>query len=212
MVFLRSVVVMMLVNCGSAAMAAAAPRESASVVSIRIHDYSRAHARHLQQAQRLVSEAYARIGVRLDWRVLVRPSELEAGRGRWPKDGPTFVTVVILSTAMANRVNLPEGIAGYAPITRENGGRIAFVVGDRTRAIAARGRVAHSRVLAGVIAHELAHLLMPERSHSSEGVMRANWSPPEFRYIQLERFSEIEAASIREMARKMNGGPSSLAD
>ncbi len=208
---LRSVVVMMLVSCASPARAAA-PRELESVVSIRIHDYSKTSSRQLQQAQRVVSEAYARIGVRLEWRARIRPADIEAGRGAWPKDEIAFVTVVILSTTMADRLDLPPGVAGYAPITRERGGRIAYVVGDRTRLIARRGRVAQSSVLAGVIAHELAHLLMPARSHSNEGVMRANWDPPDFKYIDQERFSDVEAASIRQMARKMSSGPSGLAD
>jgi hypothetical protein len=211
---LRSVVVMMLVSCASPASPAraASPREPESVVSIRIHDYSKTSSRQLQRAQRVVSEAYARIGVRLDWRARIRPAEIEAGRGAWPRGDVAFVTVVILSPAMADRLDLPPGIAGYAPITRERGGRIAYVVGDRTRLIARRGRVAQSSVLAGVIAHELAHLLMPARSHSTEGVMRANWDPPDFKYITQERFSDIEAASIRQAARRMSSGPSGLAD
>ena len=210
MLCLRSVVVMMLVSCASPAIAA--PREMASVVSIRIHDYSQAPSRQLQQAQRLVSDTYERIGVRLDWRVRIRPAEVDAGRGVWPTDGVPSVTVVILSPAMADRLNLPVGVAGYAPITRERGGRVAYVVGDRVRTIASQGHVPRSSVLAGVIVHELAHLLMPARSHSNEGVMRANWNPPEFRYIDQERFSDVEAASIRQMVRKMSGGPSGLAD
>lgn len=47
---------------------AAQPRESMSVVSIRVHDYAQTDRGHLQQAAREVSCIYEHIGVRLDWR------------------------------------------------------------------------------------------------------------------------------------------------
>ena len=182
-------------------------------MSIRIHDYSKIVIVDSSSGpQRRVSETYAQIGVRIDWRARIRPAEIEAGRGAMAE---RRCRVCHRGHPVAGDGGSPEpatGIAGYAPITRERGGRIAYVVGDRTRLIARRGRVAQSSVLAGVIAHELAHLLMPPRSHSTEGVMRANWDPPDFKYITQERFSDIEAASIRQAARRMSSGPSGLAD
>jgi Zn-dependent protease with chaperone function len=206
----RSIVSMMLV-CGAVSAQAATTRDAMSVVSIRVHDYALIEGRQLQQAERQVSDTYARIGVRLDWRGVVRPADVEAGKATWPTD-VTTLTVVVLTAEMAERLNAPENVAGYAPINRERGGRVAFVFGDRARAIALAGGVEQSNVLAGVIAHELAHLLMPERSHSADGVMRADWNPGEFRRFHRQRFSDAEAVSIRQMVRMMGGSPSRVAD
>lgn len=208
----RRSVLMLLLLGGAPAALTAAPRESMSAVSVRIHDYSRFEEQQLHQAQRQVSDTYTQIGVRLDWRTIVRPADIEAGTGEWPGDPQATVTIVVLSEEMAARLRIAPQVAGYAPITREHGGRIAFVIGPRTRAIAEDGRVAPSQVLAGIISHELAHLLMPERSHSPMGLMRAHWTPAEFRLVRQKHFSTAEASAIRQSIRLIGGGPSRVAD
>jgi hypothetical protein len=207
-----SVFVMLMLVCCVRSIAAASPPAADCAVSIRIHDYAHIEARQLQYAERQVSDAYTRIGVRLDWRRAVRPSEIEAGRGRWPDDA-AFFTIVVLAPEMANKLALPSEVAGYAPITREHGGRVAYVLGGRTRDIAAAGGTDHATVLAAVIAHELAHLLMPARSHSPDGVMRALWNPAEFQRFYRERFSVAEGDSIRKAVVALRGGsPFRVAD
>lgn len=67
-------------------------------------------------------------------------------------------------------------------------------------------------VLAGIISHEVAHLMMPERSHSTMGLMRAQWTPAEFRRIRQTQFSTAEASAIRQSVRLLDGGPSRVAD
>lgn len=204
----RSLVSMLLVL--SAGPAAATPREPVGAVTVRIHDYSRVERHQLQQAERHVADTYARIGVTLDWRPLVRPTDIGDSRS-WPTDS-SDITIVVLSATMAARLRVRPDVAGYAPIARDRGGRIAFVLGDRTRRIAVDGHVDHASVLAGVIAHELAHLLMPQRSHSAIGVMRPRWNPAEFRTMWRRGFTDAEAASIRQMVVAMRGAQLRVAD
>lgn len=211
MLFRRSVLMLLLLGAAPVA-ATAVPRESMSAVSIRIHDYSGFDAQQLQQAQRQTSDTYTKIGVRLDWRTVVRPAEIEAGSGVWPADPQATLTIVVLSDEMAGRLRIPPEIAGYAPVSRERGGRIAFVIGPRTRHIAAQGHADPSSVLAGIISHEVAHLMMPERSHSTMGLMRAHWTPAEFRRVRQKQFSTAEASAIRQSIRLLDGGPSRVAD
>jgi len=208
----RSIVLLMMLVCWAGSTVAASPREAMGAVSIRIYDYAQIDRRQLQRAQRRVSAIYEEIGVRIDWRAAVKPSEIEGGREQWPHDPPAHVTVVVLASAMGRRFNLRGDVAGYAPITRERGGRVAYIFGERTRAIAAEAIVDQSDVLAGVIAHELAHLLMPQRSHSRDGVMRPNWTPAEFKALNRERFSASEADSIRQTVQAMGATPSRVAD
>jgi hypothetical protein len=210
MFYRRPMITMMLMCCAVCAQAAS-PGEATSAVTIRIHDYAGTDTEQLQRAEEQVSDTYASIGVRLDWRTIVRPAAVEAGKASWPPD-VTAITIVVLAADMARRLHLPLDVAGYAPITREHGGRVAFVMGARTRDIAEGGNAPHAQVLAGVISHELAHLLMPERSHSSAGVMRARWRPWEFRDVDRQRFSASEASAIRQMVRTMGGNQSRVAD
>jgi len=209
MLRLRSVVTMMLL--GGAVCAHAAPRETGTAVSIRIHDYSSIDERQLQEAERQVQDAYARIGVRIEWRPVLRPAEAEGGRAAWPA-GLTAVTVVVLTPEMAARMHVPAGVAGYAPVSREHGGRIAFVLGARTKAIADEGDVEQSSVLAGVMTHELAHLLMPARAHSADGMMRARWKPELFGRLDRQRFTAAEADAIRRSVRALGGDSLLVAD
>lgn len=208
----RSLVLLMMLVCRAGFADEASPRAAMDAVSIRIYDYAHVDSRQLQQAEQRVSAIYEQIGVRVDWRAAVKPWEIESGRGQWPHDAAADVTLVVLAPAMVQRLGVQNDVAGYAPITRERGGRVAYVFGERTRAIAAEAMVDESEVLAGVVAHELAHLLMPQRSHSRDGVMRPQWSPAEFRALDKERFSTSEADLIRRTVQSMGGTRSRVAD
>lgn len=191
---------------------AAAPHETPRTVSARIYDYAHFDQHQLQRAQRQVSETYAAAGVNLEWRRTVSPDLIEAGKGRWPSDGVTTISVVVLAPHMEARFGALPSVAGYAPITRDAGGRIAYVLGGRARGIAVDGKVELWVVLAGVITHEVAHLLMPEREHSQDGVMRAHWDPTEFKRVPGQRFSEDEALSLKRTVSSLEGPTARVAD
>jgi hypothetical protein len=44
-----------------------------------------------------------------------------------------------------------------------------------------RTRLASNNLLAVAIAHELGHMLMPERAHAKRGVMEESWTDADFR-------------------------------
>jgi hypothetical protein len=207
---LGAAVMVLVLGCAGVAQAGV-PRESLGAVSVRIHDYATIERSQVQQAERMVSDSFDRIGVQVDWRPVAQPVEIAAGRGTWPID-TTSLTVVLLTPAMGARLALPEGVAGYAPLSRAEGGRVAFVLADRTARIAQAAGVEQGRVLAGVISHELAHLLMPGRSHSAEGLMRAQWSTLTFRRVERERFTAADADAIRRTVRDMRGPVARVGD
>jgi predicted SprT family Zn-dependent metalloprotease len=82
---------------------------------------------------------------------------------------------------------------------------VAFAVADRSRDIADLARVSLPHVLVGVIAHELAHLLMPRRGHSPSGILHARWRPDEFRVLPRHPFTGEEATEIRRSVAAMSG-------
>lgn len=184
---------------------AATSSEPASTVSIRIHDYARVDGKQIQRAQQQVADMYGRIGVLIDWRAPVRPRDIKPGLAEMLRNHDSSITVVLISGEMAGRVRVPANVAGYAATDGQAIGRIAFIVADRTERIAWRGQVDHPQVLAGVIAHELAHLLMPGRAHSRAGIMRPVWAPAEFKDARHRLFSDEEAGSIRRSVAGIAG-------
>jgi hypothetical protein len=176
--------------------ALADPAAHGSTFSIRVHNYAEIDEQQLLDAQRDVSDAYARCGVRAEWRTTVHPARVAEGREHWPTDPEGTLTLIVITEAMAARSEVKPHVAGYAATNGRGHGTIAFVVGDRTAAIAARARVGHARVLAAVMTHELAHLLMP-RAHGRKGVMRARWAASDFAGQRFGRFSTAEANRIQ---------------
>ncbi len=205
MVFLPAfVLALSLVGADPAAPAAA--ELVSRTVSVRIHDYANLGEQELIEAQRLVSAIYESVGVRLDWRSPVRPADVEHGLRRWPSDGAPALTILAITSGRSRRLGIKAGVAGYAAVTRDRGGRLCFIVADRTAATARRAGLAHPRVLSSVIAHELAHLLMPNRSHSRSGIMRPRWDPWEFAETLSHAFSTDEARDIRTTVARIAAG------
>jgi hypothetical protein len=180
-------------------------------ISIRVHDYAGLDEDDLSAAQAEVSAIFATAGVHFDWRVAVRPDEVRRGIAKWPSDAASRLQVLIVNSDRARGVGMREDVAGYAAVTSKAGGHLAFVVADRTKMIAEGGKVPHSRVLALVMAHELAHLFMPSRPHAVAGIMRARWKPAEFRFLERP-FSRAEAGEIRQAVSVLTGAANTIAD
>ena len=204
MVFLPALVLAL--SLGAEPAAPAAAELASRTVSVRIHDYAQLDEQELIEAERLVSAIYAAVGVLLDWRAPVQPGEVERGLRTWPTDGAPALTILAITSGMSRRLGVQKGVAGYAAVSRDHGGRLCFVVADRTAATARRADLAHTRVLSSVIAHELAHLLMPNRSHSRRGIMRPLWDPWEFAETLTHAFSNDEARDIRTTVARMAAG------
>jgi hypothetical protein len=85
---------------------------------------------------------------------------------------------------------------GYAVAGPEGGG-LATVFYDRVETFAKGENL--SRVLGYAIAHEIGHILLGQSSHSSAGLMQANWSQKDFmpaHHDQMQ-FTPEEAQSMR---------------
>lgn len=189
-----------------------AQNSKGQAISVRIYDYDATNPDQIRLAQRDVTQTFEAAGVALDWRESVSPDDVAAGKRQWPDDGVATLSVVILKHGVMPWRHAPRDVAGFAPITRERGGRVAYVLGDRVRDIVAIGGASPFEVMAGVITHEMAHLLMPARSHGSQGVLRANWKPGEFRRTDLRRFSADEVAALRGAVRAAGSSGARVAD
>ena len=178
--------------------------DEARTVSIRIHNYAHIQDGALARAQEVVSGMYGTIGVRTDWLEPLQQSEGIFDSVDAPDCKPSDLMVIILTAAMANRGVIPESILGFAAADPGVGGRIAYVIYDRVKDITQGTQVDDMRMMGIVMAHEIGHLLLTDRSHSEDGLMRGTWQPSELRSLRPGdlHFSDLQAVEIRRTLRE----------
>ena len=167
------------------------------VVRVRVYDYAGVVPETLTEAQSIAANFYTAIDIAIDWAPTMGPRarkrpDVENGRLQ-------DFTINVLSRSMVARRAWPAGAIGSAVVAREGGGRIAYVLYDRLKDAAAAAGWQEKELLAVVIAHELAHLLLPPGSHSSDGLMRKGWDVAELRQFHPSSlaFTPEQSALIR---------------
>jgi hypothetical protein len=176
-------------------------------VTIQVHDYWHVSPESLARAREIVTATYAHIGVRTEWLGVVQQDEKHPGAtGRGPalRVPLAQVTVIILTPRMAARGHVEEGALGFAAVPVEGMGRIAYAIYDRVRDTAARAAMNEDDLLGFVMAHEIAHLLLPPASHTQTGLMRGHWNVRDLQQTDVLKlgFSPEEATGIRGMLER----------
>jgi len=177
-------------------------------ITIQIHDYWHVSSESLAHACAVVTDMYQRIGLRTEWTGVVQQNEKHPGSA--PRGGSISrlpiaqVTLIILTPKMAARGRVEEGALGFAAVPEEGMGRIAYAIYDRIRETAARAAMNQDDLLGFVIAHEIAHLLLPRGAHVESGLMRGHWNVRDFQQIDVlklgfspEQVSEIRSTLLR---------------
>jgi hypothetical protein len=186
--------------------------ERVPAVTVQIHDYEHLPGERLSRASEIVSQLYEKIGVRIEWFGAMRQNTRDTRSSRSAveqsgPDGPAAqMTVIILTSKMAARGRIPEGVLGYAAVPAEGGmGRIAYVIYDRVRQVAAGGPASETELLGFVIAHETGHLLLGRGSGTATGLMKCQWDRRNMQQLDALKlgFTELQAVRIRN--RLTNG-------
>jgi len=171
-------------------------------VTIQIHDYSHVSSGSLTRARAVVTAMYERIGVRTEWMGVVQQRVGHQGPARRDEISRipiAQVTLIILTAKMAARGHISEGALGFAAVPDEGMGRIAYAIYDRVRVTAARAAMNEDDLLGFVMAHEIAHLMLPRGSHAETGLMRGRWDVRDFQRTDVLTlgFSPDQASEIR---------------
>ena len=155
----------------------------AAALVLHMTNFSGAPPAVVHQAQEEVTRVYERIGVPLEW--------------DGTADGAA-IRIVLLPYETGDLRHVQNRVMGAA-VRTPNGNAVAYVYYRRVQAEAERYEVSTSLVLACAIAHELGHLLLPERTHALTGLMRACWSRGEFQRAEQGqlRFLPGDVARIR---------------
>jgi hypothetical protein len=154
---------------------------------LELHNFAGAAPAIVLDAEREVTRVYQDIGVRVDW-------DHAAARGA----GGAALQMILVARESGALRHTRDQVMGAATWT-PTGTPAVYVFYRRVEAEAARHSVSVAFVLACTLAHELGHVLMPERGHSQDGLMRACWSGDDFHRAdrgQL-RFLPEQVALIR---------------
>src|SRR5262245_39699340 len=175
--------------------------ESELAVTIQIHDYADVRSESLSRASDIVTQLYAKIGVRTEWIGVLRHGKRHASPAdREASHSPIGqLTIIILTPQMAARGRVAEGVLGFAAVPEEGMGRIAYVVYDRVRQAAAGAATNDDALLGCVMAHEIGHLLLPRRTQSTAGLMKGQLDRRDLQQLDVQKltFSALEASQIR---------------
>ena len=145
-------------------------QEKPTLVGIRLSQRVDVPGWALRQAQNIVSSVYARAGVEIVW-----------------ADGPDRsapIELAVIVTAHAPATSLKSrDVLAVAIAPTQGSGRIAYAMWPRVQAFAFAEGVSPASVLGRVIAHEVGHLLLGQRTHSNHGIMKAHWNKRDFASI-----------------------------
>ena len=124
-----------------------------------------------------------------------------------PSSSPIFLLRLVPSSG-AKRLNVPSTAGGIAYIDPGRHGVVAFVFPDRVEQISTHQNLPQELIMGHLIAHELGHLLLGDRSHSLVGLMFCPWGQREFDSMPLGmlNFTSAEAERVREQVRSLGQG------
>jgi hypothetical protein len=186
-----------IVALAGAVIATTARAESSEPLAIRVLVVNRATAPSdiLKSAQAESSRIYSTIGVAIDW-ITVEPDH-----GAYTEHAHDLkVNIVRDSRAKERRL-----ILGVAERSEDNQFQVVYAFYRRIENLAQLVSTDIAVILGHVLAHELAHLLLPHNSHTSSGVMSANWDRGGLNDMSkgVPAFTVEQADRIRTRVRNM---------
>jgi hypothetical protein len=207
----------------ASALCAAEPKAKLTAL---VYNYAAVSPDVLARAEREAGGIYEHVGIAIKW----LDCPLSPGRAglflpcRLQID-PEKLAVRLLPQARASRMPGEEHAYGFAIIPEDGGfGNVANVFIDKVDQLAKRfdrnsgANLESGALLAIVITHEVAHLLLGAGSHSDTGIMRANWYGEELKLIaqhtitftpaQVEKMrTNIRTRMAAEAALAINASP-----
>ena len=115
--------------------------------------------------------------------------------------GSTDFTIRILTVRDARRIAVRRDAMGEAlECLGDHSGCSAYIFYHDVQELARNWDASESQLMGHTLAHEIGHLLLGANSHSSEGIMRANWRQQELYTIARAHLSFTDEQSKRMCA------------
>jgi hypothetical protein len=176
-------------------------------IVMRVRDTAYVPDDVLTPAQADVTRIYREAGVEVLWPT---PESLSAESDVVRQ---AALTVAIVTMDQADHIRSGaswDGLVGFAIRTGDGEGRLVYVIYDRVELLTGGNGLRRARMLAIAMAHEIGHLLLPEKGHSATGLMRAYWTHADLRIARHELmfFTPSQSKQIRN---RISGSPYAIA-
>ena len=190
---------------------AAGEAEQGPTISVWVYNLVNVSPDYLTETEAEATSILEKAGVKLIWQS-IPCSAKEVRQPSLEHLGPADFAIRIVPRSMAERMDPRHTTLGLAlPCQPGETGCIANVFCDRADQLAAECRtegrcLSSAQILGHASAHEIGHLLLGSNSHSSAGLMRANWWSKDLRVPAREGllFTSDQAEQIRgEVLRRM---------
>ena len=170
-----------------AATAADAP-ERATII-LHVDDFANLLPGDVNAAERVARRIFAGAGIRTIWRYGAKEAPIV--------EGALHMKVLLLSREMAEQKITADGVGPTVLGQAAKACGRAYIFTPRVAALAKRSHRDLADVLGRVIAHELGHLVLPENSHSADGIMSASLDlRPGASAVAA--FTPVQAVAIRQ--------------
>jgi hypothetical protein len=183
------------VMVGLSSARAPADAEDAFPVVVLVDDRASAAPSVLDQAGKEVVRIYRHAGMRVVWRKKTTPSSPAS-----PEDRRAFTVYLMVRAGLLPKSDRPsQFLMGAAPGGAIDCGGVAFLFFDQAIEFSRVHQTAAALVMGTVVAHEIGHLLLKNRGHTSEGLMRAPWSAGDWERASsgILLFSQPESETMR---------------
>jgi len=195
--------------------AEAASSETSPAITIHVRNYAIVAPTTLAEAEEVATEIFRQAGVQTRWADTVLTSENDQENSA---DRPAYsladIQLSILSREMSDRLGFPKNVMGLVPGTDA---QVAYVFYNKVDALfrSALNALCHGRmdrqvsravILGHAIAHELGHLLLNLKGHSTQGIMRGEWGLKDLwdAAHRVLQFTPQQAEVLRADARRRN--------
>ena len=177
------------------------PRPSAQAdeavpVIVLVDDRASAAPAVLDQAGKEVVRIYRHAGMRLVWLTTRQAPNSAASAG---SQRAFTVHLMIRSGLLPKSKDSSQFVMGAAPGGAIECGGVAFLFFDEAIEFSRVHQTSAALVMGTVVAHEIGHLLLGKRGHTSEGLMRASWSADDWQRASsgILLFSQRESNTMR---------------
>jgi hypothetical protein len=185
----------------SVAFASSLCAEQSSKITVFVYNYAVVSGEALARAEAEASRIYERAGIQIEWlECPLRPQDARQFPECEVAPGPDRLALRLLSHSMSERLLHGGDSFGFA-LYPEDGSfaTVANVFAHDAGQLASRRGINYAVILGHLLAHEMGHLLLGARSHSSIGIMRAAWHVKELETIAQGRlmFTPAESETLR---------------
>lgn len=166
--------------------------EGSPMITVLVNDSARVDHRLLEEGETEAGRIFHAAGVDISWVNCIGSKEV--GRCRVEPGVNEFVVHIVMSGKTSS-----DSVFGVAFVAADGTGKYSDVFFGRIKRQSEKSELSVERLLGYVIAHELGHLLLGNRSHSRWGIMMPSWRQAELQEAKMGvlLFHEEQARLMR---------------